>query len=179
LIRFTAATLAAGAIALTAGCSAAGQQTTPAAAHHAATAPATPVPATPKPTAARRLTTAQARAAYARISRPFNAAVAAVNRDVGDAASWNRFRADTLTVIRADRAWARHARAIRWPARVQRYITATLRTDVPAEIRCDRAMATAGSWPAATSVFNTRQDCKDNTADEDKIRAILNLPPLD
>jgi hypothetical protein len=179
LIRLTAATLTAGVIALSAGCSAAGQATTPAAARHAATAPTAPLPATPAPRPARRLTIAQARASYVRISRPFNAAVAAVNRDVSDAAPWNQFRADTLAVIRADRAWARHVRAIRWPARVQRYINATVRTDVPAEIRCDRAMTTAGSWPAATSVFNTRQDCKDNTANEDKIRAMLNLPPLD
>jgi hypothetical protein len=179
LIRLTAAALAAGVIALSAGCSAAGQATTPAAAHHAATTPTAPLAATPAPSPARRLTIAQARTAYVRISRPFNAAVAAVNHDVGDAAPWDRFRADTLAVIRADRAWARNVRAIQWPPRVQRYISATVQTDVPAEIRCDRAMATAGSWPAATSVFNTRQDCKDNTANEDKIRAILHLPPLD
>jgi hypothetical protein len=178
LIRLTAATLAAGAIALSAGCSTAGQTPTPAAAQHAATAPATPAHATPAPVLARRLTMAQARAAYIRITRPFNAAVAAVNRDVADAAPWSQFRADTLAVIRADRAWARHVRAVRWPARVQRYLTAMLHTNVPAEIRCDQAMAAAGGMQAATNVFNTRQDCKDNTANEDKIRAMLNLPPV-
>ncbi len=175
LIRLTA-TLAAGAIVLAAGCSAAGH--TPTAAQHAASARPTRVQATPAPVLARRLTMAQARAAYVRITRSFNAAVAAVNRDVADAAPWSRFRADTLAVIRADRAWARHVRGVRWPARVQRYITAMLRTSVPAEIRCDQAMAAAGGMQAATNVFNTRQDCKDNTANEDKIRAMLNLPPM-
>ena len=162
LIRLTAATLGAGAIALAGGCSAAGQTPTPAAAH-AATASATPVQATPAPVLARRLTMAQARAAYVRLTSRLNAAVAAVNRDVADAAPWSRFRADTLAVIRADRAWARHVRAVRWPARLQRYITAMLRTNVPSEIRCDQAMAAAGDMQAATNVFNTRADCKDNT----------------
>jgi hypothetical protein len=180
LIRLTAATMAAGAIALAAGCSTAGQTST--AAQHATTAPATPVHGTPTaaaPVLAHRLTMAQARAAYIRITHPFNVAVAAVNRDVADAAPWSQFRADTLAVIRADRAWARHVRAVRWPARVQRYITAMLHTDVPAEIRCDEAMAAAGGMQAATNVFNTSRDCKDNTADEDKIRAMLNLPSVD
>ena len=172
--RLTAATLAAAVITLSAGCSVAGQTPEPAAARHATTAPAVDA-TTPAPVLARRLTRAQARAAYVRITRPFNAAVAAVNRDVADAAPWNQFRADTLAVIRADRAWARHVLAVRWPVRVQRYITAMVHTNVPAEIRCDRAMAAAGSMQAATNVFNTRQDCKDNTANEDKIRALLNL----
>lgn len=118
----------------------------------------------------------QARAAYTRIALPFNAAVAAVNRDVADGAPWSRFRSDTLAVVRADRAWARHMRAERWPPRVQRYVTAMLRTDIPAEIRCDQAMAAAGSLQAATTVFNTSPDCKDHTANEDKIRRMLHLP---
>jgi hypothetical protein len=176
VISLTASTLIAGVIAVSAGCSVAGQTPTPAAAQRTTTAPATAVHATPAPVLARSLTMAQARAAYLRITRPFNAAVAAINRDVAAAAPWSQFRADTLAVIRADRAWARHVRAIRWPVRVQRYITAMLHTNVPAEIRCDRAMAAAGSMQAAANVFNTRQDCKDNTANEDKIRAMLNLP---
>jgi hypothetical protein len=119
---------------------------------------------------------AQARAAYSRISRPFNAAVTAVNRDVASGAPWSRFRADTLAVVRADRTWARRMREERWPPRVQRYVTAMLRTDIPAEIRCDQAMAAAGSLQAATTVFNSRPDCKDHTANEDKIRKMLHLP---
>jgi hypothetical protein len=114
-----------------------------------ATAPATSAHVTP--VVARRLTMAQARAAYLRITRPFNAAVAAVNRDVASGAPWSRLRADTLAVVRADRAWAGHMRAERWPARVQRYATAMLRTDIPAEIRCDQAMAAAGGMQAATT----------------------------
>lgn len=174
MIRLTAAALAAVTIALAVGCSRAGQDSTAAGGQRSATAPASSAASVPAP----RLTIAQARAAYIRIARPFNAAVAAVNRDVADGAPWSRFRADTLAVVRADRAWARHMRAERWPARVQRYVTAMLRTDIPAEIQCDRAMAAAGGMQAATTVFNTRPDCKDHTANEDKIRKILHLPPV-
>ncbi len=180
MIKRIAAVLAAGAIALAAGCSAAGNTSTLAPEQHATSAPATPIRSTPTATVpAPRLTMAQARAVYIRITRPFNVAVAAVNRDVADAAPWRRFRADTLAVASADQAWARHVRAVRWPALVQRYVTAMLRADVPAEIRCDQAMAAAGGMHAATTVFNTNQDCKDNTANTDKIHAILNLPSVD
>jgi hypothetical protein len=40
----------------------------------------------------------------------------------------------------------------------------------------DQAMAAAGGLQAATTVFNTRPDCKDHTANEDKLRKILHLP---
>jgi hypothetical protein len=170
LTRLTLATLAAVTIALAAGCSAAGQTPTASGGQPSATKPAT------APALARRLTMAQARAAYMRISRPFNAAVAAVNRDVASGVPWSRFRADTIAVVRADRAWARRMRAEPWPPGVQRYVTAMLRTDIPAEIRCDRAMAAAGSLQAATTAFNSRPDCQDHTANEDKIRKMLHLP---
>jgi hypothetical protein len=48
--------------------------------------------------------------------------------------------------------------------------------DVSAEIRCERAMAAAGGMQAATTVFDARPGCKDRTANEDKIRRILQLP---
>jgi hypothetical protein len=172
LTRLTLATLAAVTVVPAAGCSAAGQTAT--GGRPSATKPASPARAAPA--LARRLTMAQARTAYMRISRPFNAAVARVNRDVASGASWSRFRADTLGVVRADRAWARRMRAERWPPRVQRYVTAMLGTDIPAEIRCDRAMAAAGNLQAATTVFNSRPDCKDHTTNEDKIRKMLHLP---
>jgi hypothetical protein len=35
-----------------------------------------------------------------------------------------------------------------------------------------------GGMQAATPVFDTRPDCKDRTANEDKIRKILHLPPV-
>ena len=125
-----------------------------------------------------RLTLAQARTAYVRITRPFNTAVAAVNRDVHNAAPWSQFRADTLAVARADRTWARRVGALRWPARIQRYMTAMRRTDVPSEIRCDQAMAAAGNMQAATTAFSTNPDCKDRTANENHIRSILGLHPV-
>jgi hypothetical protein len=31
---------------------------------------------------------------------------------------------------------------------------------------------------AATTVFDTRTDCRDRSANEDKIRKILHLPPV-
>jgi hypothetical protein len=173
LIRLTAAALAAVTIALAAGCSITGQTPATSGGQRSATPPAT---AHRAPALARRLTMAQARAAYTMIARPFNAAIAAVNRDVADGAPWSRFRADTLAVVRADRAWARHMRAERWPLRLQRYVTAMLRSDIPAETRCDQAMAAAGGLQAATTVFNTRPDCKDHTANEDKLRKMLHLP---
>jgi hypothetical protein len=37
-------------------------------------------------------------------------------------------------------------------------------------------MAAAGGMQAATTVFDTRPGCKDRTANEDKIRRILQLP---
>ena len=174
MTRLTVTTLAAVTIALAAGCSTTGQTPTASSGQRSATPPATLAHAAPAP--ARRLTMAQARAAYNGITRPFNAAVAAVNRDVASGAPWSRFRADTLVVVRADRAWARHMRAERWPPRLQRYVTAMLRTDIPAEIRCDQAMTAAGGLQAATTVFNSRADCKDHTANEDKIRKMLHLP---
>lgn len=180
MLKLTAALLATGMVTVTAGCLASANPGAPAAAQHASTAPtrtAQPAPATAT-AQAKRLTMTQARAAYSRISKPFNAAVAVVNRDVAGTAPWSKFRADTLAVVSANRAWARRIGAVRWPARVQPYITAMLRTDVPAEIRCDRAMAAAGGMQAATSVFNTDGDCRDTTANADKIRAILHLPTV-
>ena len=176
MTRLTLATLAAVTIALAAGCSAAGQTPTASGGQSPTTRPATP--GHTAPALARRLTMAQARAAYNRIARPFNAAVAVVNRDVASGAPWSRFRADTLAVVRADRAWARRMRTELWPPRVQRYVNAMLRTDIPAEIRCDRAMAAAGSLQAATTVFNSRPDCKDHTTNEDSIRKMLHLPAV-
>ena len=176
MTRLTLTTLAAVTIALAAGCSATGQTPTASGRQSSTTLPATP--GHTAPALARRLTMAQARAAYSRIARPFNAAVAVVNRDVASGAPWSQFRADTLAVVRTDRAWARRMRAELWPPRVQRYVNAMLRTDIPAEIRCDRAMAAAGSLQAATTVFNSRPDCKDHTTNEDNIRKMLHLPPV-
>jgi hypothetical protein len=146
--RLTAAMLAAGVIAMSAGCSVAGQTPEPAAARHATTAPA--VDATPAPVLARRMTRAQARAAYVRITRPFNAAVAAVNRDVADAAPWSQFRADTLAVIRADRAWARHVlgERIQHPAGLQGQHRQRGQDQGPAEPGCCALGRCAEKMPA-------------------------------
>jgi hypothetical protein len=178
LIKLVAVIAAAGASALATACSATGPVNTAATTRPAATASASPVQSTPTAAATKapaRLTMAQARAAYSQISAPFNAAVASVNRDVADTAPWSQFRTDTLAVVTADEAWARQVRAVLWPLQVQHYITAMLATDVPAEIQCDQAMAAAGNLKSATTVFNTDRNCKDSTANADKIRTILNL----
>jgi len=129
------------------------------------------------PAAAARLTLAQARAEYSKISAPFNAAVATVNQDARSGTTWGTFKADVLAAKAANQAWARKVRAVRWPVQVQPYVDAMLKTEVPAEIQCYNAMATAGSLQGAAAAFSSDSACRDSTATADKIRSILHLPP--
>jgi hypothetical protein len=129
------------------------------------------------PAAAPRLTLGQARVEYARLSAPFNAAVATVNKDARNGTTWDKFKADVLAAKAANQIWARKARAVRWPAGVQPYVDAMLKTEVPAEIQCYNAMAVAGSLQGAATAFSNDSACRDNTATADKIRSILRLPP--
>lgn len=176
LINLTAVTVTAASI-LAAGCS--GTESPSAAvqpeatvttgAPHNTSAAAAPVPA--------RLTMAQARAEYNKISVPFNVAVAVVNNDAHVGVTWSKFKADVLTVVAANKTWERKIGAVRWPLRVQPYVNAMLKTEVPAEIQCDQAMAAAGSLQGAANVFSDDHSCRDSTVNADKIRKILNLPP--
>jgi len=120
---------------------------------------------------------ALARTEYSEISAPFNAAVAAVNKDAHDGTTWSKFRADVLAVIAANETWERKIRVVPWPLQIQPYVNAMLRTEVPAEIQCDQSMAAAGSLQGAATVFADDHSCRDNTVNADKIRKILNLPP--
>jgi hypothetical protein len=124
-----------------------------------------------------RLTLAQARAEYSKISAPFNAAVATVNPDARDGTPWSKYKADVLAAAAANQTWARKVRAVRWPAGVQPYIDAMLKTEVPAEIQCYSAMAAAGSLQRAAAAFSGDSFCRDSTATADKVRSILHLPP--
>jgi hypothetical protein len=129
------------------------------------------------PAAAARLTLGQARVEYARLSAPFNAAVATVNKDARNGTTWGKFKADVLAAKAANQTWARKTRAVRWPVQVQPYVNAMLRTEVPAEIQCYSAMAAAGSLQGAATAFSNDSACRDSTATADKIRSILHLPP--
>jgi hypothetical protein len=176
LTNLTAITVTAASI-LATGCSGTGSSSTAAqpeatvtaATLHNTWAAAVPVPA--------RLTMAQARTEYDKISAPFNAAVTVFNNDAHAGVTWSRFEADVLAVVAANRTWERKIRAMRWPLLVQPYVNAMLRTEVPAEIRCDQAMAAAGSLQGAANVFSDDHSCRDSTVNADKIRKILNLPP--
>jgi hypothetical protein len=129
-------------------------------------------PATPA-----RLTMAQARTEYSKISAPFNAAVAEVNKDARNGTTWTKFRADVLAVVATNKTWEQKIRAVHWPLRIQPYVDAMLKTEVPAEIQCDQAMAASGSLQGAADVFSKDHACKDSTVNADTIRKILNLPP--
>jgi hypothetical protein len=181
LISLTTITVTTASI-LATGCSGTGSQSTAAQPEATVTAGtvtagttrSTPATAAPVPA---RLTMAQARTEYSKVSAPFNAAVMAVNNDAHAGAAWSTFKADVLTVVAANRTWERKIRAIRWPLRVQPYVDAMLKTEVPAEIRCDQAMAAAGGLQGAADVFSDDRACKDSTVNADKIRKMLNLPP--
>ncbi len=124
-----------------------------------------------------RLTMAQARTEYSKISAPFNAAVAVVNADARNGTTWPKFKADVLAAVAANKTWERKVRAERWPLKIQPYIDAMLTTEVPAEIGCDQAMAAAGSLQGAAGVFSSDRACRDSTKNADTIRKMLNLPP--
>jgi hypothetical protein len=154
---------------LTAGCASAGSsfsavQLQAPVTVHAAASPA-------------RLTMAQARTAYRKISAPFNAAVAVVNEDARNGTTWDKFKADVLAAVAANKTWERRIRVERWPRKIQPYIDAMLKTEVPAEISCDQAMAAAGSLQGAAGVFSGDSACRDSTKNADTIRKMLNLPP--
>ena len=128
---------------------------------------------------AQRLTRKQAARAYVRIVDPWNVTTDAINRDYTDDAPFSQYRADSRALVRALRTAGRQFRAVRWPRRVQPYITSLLLTDIPVDIRCTRAGAAAGSRAAAVTVNDTNQDCQaatDSTT-ADTIRSMLNLPP--
>jgi hypothetical protein len=55
-----------------------------------------------------------------------NRVVAAENTDIQDGAPFSQVRADELAYAAAMRTAARQLQAIRWPARIQPFITATL-----------------------------------------------------
>jgi len=123
-----------------------------------------------------RLTMAQARTAYSEISAPFNAAVAVIDADARNGTTWPKFKTDVLAAVAANKTWEQRIRAERWPRKIQPYVDAMLKTEVPTEISCDQAMAAAGSLQGAADVFSSDSACRDSTKNADTIRKILNLP---
>jgi hypothetical protein len=143
----------------------------------AISASATAIPTTPVP--APRPTISQASAAYLRIAAPVNRAAAAVNADLVYGVPFALLRGDALAYMAALRKSVSQLRAIRWPARVQGYVTAMLLTYDPASIACAKAVASAGSNRGATAVLNTNPACvrSRNAGDSREIRVLLQLPP--
>jgi hypothetical protein len=154
---------------LTAGCASAGSSPSAVQLRAPVTVRAVASPA--------RLTMAQARTAYSKISAPFNAAVAVVNADARHGTTWRKFKTDVLAAVAANKTWERRIRAKRWPRKIQPYVNAMLKTEVPAEISCDQAMAAAGSLLGAAHVFSSDRACRDSTKNADTIRKMLKLPP--
>ena len=167
MIKLTAVVVTAAGT-LTAGCAGAGSSSSAVQLRAPVTVRAAASPA--------RLTMAQARTAYSKISTPFNAAVSVVNADARNGTTWRKFKTDVLAAVAANETWERRIRAERWPRKIQPYIDAMLKTEVPAEISCDQAMAAAGSLQDAADVFSSDSACKDSTKNTDAIRKILNLP---
>jgi hypothetical protein len=126
------------------------------------------------------LTIKQAAAAYLRILGPGNRLGLKWSRDIADHAPFGRLRADLLAYIAAGRLAVQQLRAIRWPPRVQPWITAMTQTFDQAAIRCAEVEAASGSTTAASLIDKTNQDClaSQNGTDPEKVRSMLGLPPL-
>jgi hypothetical protein len=138
------------------------------------------VPSTPAhtaPSVPARLTMAEAKVRYDKISAPFNAAVATLNKDAKAGPTWSQFHTDLLNAVSANETWVGEIKGVRWPLKMQPLIDSMLKTEIPDEISCDQKMASAGGLEAAASVFNGDAICRDNPATADKIRTMLGLPP--
>lgn len=170
------------AAALLAGCGGGTHQTATTPSPHTPAPATTSAAATPSPPPVShpaKLTVRQAARAYVRIVDPPNRASDTVNTDSTDNLPFSQVRADILTEIRAWRTAGRQLGAIRWPGRVQPYVTAMRLTFIRAAIRCLGAEAAAGSNSNMSTVSYSNQDCvavQSNT-DADTIRSRLNLPP--
>jgi hypothetical protein len=128
------------------------------------------------PATAPRLTLAQAKTEYEKISAPYNAAVTTVNADAKKGVTWPAFHADLLNAVATNKTWVQQIKAQRWPTSVQSLIDSMLKTEVPAEINCDQSMADSGSLQGAANVFSDNSACKDSPATADEVRKILGLP---
>jgi hypothetical protein len=125
------------------------------------------------------LTRKQAARAYTRIVDPANRLLDAMNNDTRDQAPFAQFRADAGAFVAAIRKVDGQLTAVRWPARVQPYITALIGTlDAPL-ITCAQAEAKAGGYARASVMDVERQDCTaaDASTIPDTIRQMLGLPP--
>jgi hypothetical protein len=178
--RLIAAVLATGALVLT-GCasqhSAAVSAPVSSARAPSSSTPGSPSPS-PSPTA--RLTISQARRTYTALVDPSNRMVDATNNDAQDAAPMAQFRRDTRAYIASLKVLNRKLAEVRWPARVQPYITAMRSTDLAADIKCSQAELRASSYGQANLISSANTWCtaSQTTTNANEIRSLLHLPPV-
>ena len=126
------------------------------------------------------LTIKQAAAVYLRIVDPGNRVVIKLNNDVGHHAPFSRVRADLLAAAGAARLIIKQFDAVRWPAKVQPWITAMAQTFEQANIRCFEEEAASRSLARYATVTKESEDCtaSSNVTDPNQIRSLLGLPPI-
>jgi hypothetical protein len=117
----------------------------------------------------------QAELAYTRIVRPGSALANKLGSAASGTAPFSEFRADALAYSRELQAEIGKFRAVRWPAKVQRRITALVTTVIPSDIGCLKAVAAAGSTAAAQTVSSNNKDCQvaDNSPIPDSVQSLL------
>ena len=73
----------------------------------------------------------QAAAVYTRIVDPGNGAGGVLSSDVQDKVPFSQYQRDAALYVTAVQRQEAELRAVRWPAKIQPYITAMLLTDTP------------------------------------------------
>ena len=101
------------------------------------------------------LTMQQAAAVYTRIVDPGNRAGGVLSSDAQDKVPFSQYQRDAALYVTAVQRQEAELRAVRWPAKIQPYITAMLLTDTPADVQCTQSLAAAGSYTAARGMLET------------------------
>lgn len=172
--------VAAGGLTVLTGCGAVSHPQ-PAATHQATADNEGTVSASPTPSvSAPLLTMQQAAAVYTRIVDPGNRAGGVLSSDVQDKVPFSQYQRDAALYVTAVQRQEAELRAVRWPAKIQPYITAMLLTDTPADVQCTQSLAAAGSYTAAQVVGTASQACSTsgNASIPDEIRRMFSLPPV-
>jgi hypothetical protein len=111
---------------------------------------------------------------------PDNRIVSAIINDRQDAAPMSQFHADMRADIAALRVMITKLGEVRWPVRVQPYVSAMRSTDLVASIHCDQAALAATSYAQDQEIEASNSWCQEAgaTTNADTIRQLLNLPPV-
>jgi hypothetical protein len=122
----------------------------------------------------------QARGAYLRIATPLNQAASVLQADYRDQVPISQYLRDLRHIRAVERRMHRQLDGIRWPARIQGYITALTLTTIPAEIRCASLQQHYTTYQAINTAVNDSQECANGTnlTNADAIRAALGLPQI-